>query len=568
MPAQLSQDGLTIVCTISDGRHRRYSIVGVAPGPLARDLLAALAGMIHPHGTVDAPATANGYMHGLRDLCAFAAARGVRGGVTVLTRGLLAEYWMQAGWHHELTTRRMLTGFDAAGGILAVPVRELAAGRFFSSAPSSSPLVPYTAAEWDTLHRVCRQSVDESFNGHRQMREAAQGGQDPFTAGWVRPNMAWLLAAHGPRTAGQIGEAIARPAWWVQRNAGVQPVCNALFPDVGVVIAYRLLLGIYSGIVPDGIADLGVGDIDWAGDATVLLSYVKGRTAPESMTVPRKAVRLLEQWLNHSALARRHAPAEMRGHLWLHHYYFASPQASPGEWWKISVDNGTQRKWAARTGAPVISRRRIRTTYLSLRDRRNWHGSPRALIDPNHSPAVEGDNYLTAATPAQADAVETIITEAQHDMLRRAEPPTVLSGQRTAELAAGFPHVLARIGAGHDIAGVLAGEQDVFVAACADPASGLHGPAGKPCPARPWVCLLCPLAIFTPRHVPNLLALKAFFARQWQQLAAPQFMAVFGPYAIRIDEVLSRYPARLVTAADTVAGDDDQLPLRPEERTA
>jgi hypothetical protein len=29
-----------------------------------------------------------------------------------------------------------------------------------------------------------------------------------------------------------------------------------------VTAAYRLLLGMYSGIVPDGIADLGVGDID------------------------------------------------------------------------------------------------------------------------------------------------------------------------------------------------------------------------------------------------------------------------------------------------------------------
>ena len=567
MPAQLSEDGLSIVCAFSDGRRRRYSIEGVAPGPLARDLLAALAAMIHPHGTVDAPATANGYMNGLRDLCAFAGARSVRGGAAVLSRGLLAEYWMQAGWHRELTTRRMLTGFGAAGSGLAVPARELAAGRFFASPPGSAPLAPYTASEWETLHQACRQAVDESFNGHRQMRKAAGGGQDPFVAGWARPNTAWLLAEHGPRTAEQISEATGRPVWWVQRNVGVQPVCNTLFPDAGVVIAYRLLLGIYTGIVPDGIADLGVDDIDWAGDAAVLLSYIKGRTAPESVTLPRKAVRLLEQWLDHSALARRHAPARVRGHLWLHHYYFASPRASPEEWWKTGIDNGTQRRWAARAGAPALSRRRIRTTYLSRRDRRNWHGSPRSLIDPNHSPAVEGDNYLTAATPAQTDAVETIITEAQHDMLRRAEPPTVLSDEQTAGLAAQFPHVLARLGADHDAASVLAGAQDVFSAACADPTSGLHGPAGKPCPARPWVCLLCPLAIFTPRHVPNLLALKAFFARQWQQLPAPQFMAVFGPYATRIDEVLSRYPARLVPAADTAAGHDGQLPLRPEERT-
>lgn len=49
------------------------------------------------------------------------------------------------------------------------------------------------------------------------------------------------------------------------------------------LIACRLRSGIYSGIVPDGIADLVTGDVDWAGDSTVLLSYVKGRTA----TAPR-----------------------------------------------------------------------------------------------------------------------------------------------------------------------------------------------------------------------------------------------------------------------------------------
>jgi len=109
----------------------------------------------------------------------------------------------------------------------------------------------------------------------------------------------------------------------------------------------------------------------------------------------------------------------------------------------------------------------------------------------------------------------------------------------------------------------------VFAAACADPLSGLHGPPGKPCPARPWVCLLCPLAVFTPRHAANLLRLKAFFARQWQQMPAAQFMAVFGPYAARIGQVLDRYPPQLLAALAAEVGDHDgELPLRAEELTS
>jgi hypothetical protein len=122
------------------------------------------------------------------------------------------------------------------------------------------------------------------------------------------------------------------------------------------------------------------------------------------------------------------------------------------------------------------------------------------------------------------------------------------------------------------IAELTGGQRDVFVAACADPLSGQHGPAGKPCPARPWVCLLCPLAVFAPRHAPNLLRLNAYFARQWQQMPAAHFMAVFGPYAQRIDEVLDAFrnqaPDLLATAAAQVTDTDDELPLLPEERTA
>ncbi|HXL16493.1 MAG TPA: hypothetical protein VN961_03120, partial [Streptosporangiaceae bacterium] len=112
------------------------------------------------------------------------------------------------------------------------------------------------------------------------------------------------------------------------------------------------------------------------------------------------------------------------------------------------------------------------------------------------------------------------------------------------------------------------GTRDVFVAACADQLSGLHGPKGKPCPARPWVCLLCPLAVFAPRHAPNLLRLKLFFSRQWQQMPAAQFMAVFGPYSQRIGHVLDRYDdAVLAEALHRVGDHDDELPLRPEEAT-
>ncbi|MFC1432788.1 hypothetical protein ACEZDB_19280 [Streptacidiphilus sp. N1-3] len=52
-------------------------------------------------------------------------------------------------------------------------------------------------------------------------------------------------------------------------------------------------------------------------------------------------------------------------------------------------------------------------------------------------------------------------------------------------------------------------------------------------------------------------------------MPAAQFMAVFGPYAARIQQVLDRFePAVLATAARDVQEQHHELPLRPEEMTA
>jgi hypothetical protein len=565
MPAELLENPAGISCVFSDGRRYRRALA-VEPAGLVRDLLKGLAGLVHPHGRVDSPGAVVAYVQGIGDIARFMRERGADGGAARLSRGLLAEYWMQAGGIHESVTRRMLASFDSAdaGGVLQEGVRALAAGRHFKARPSSSPLVPYTEGEWARLHQACRDDVDEAFARHRQALRLAASGQDPREGGWTPANKRWLLMRTGPLSDVQAGEYLGRSATWVARRAGgIRAASEELFPGVNVVIAYRLLLGIYTGIVPDGIAGLGIGDIDWAGDAAVLLSYVKGRTAAESQTVPRRAVRLLEQWLEHSAAVREHAPAPLRTSLWLY-YNFSGPER-----WQTTTGVSAHQLWAARHGLSV-DRRRIRTTYLSLRDRSRWHGSPRSAIDPNHTPAVEGDHYLTAATPGQRNALDAIIEDAQHDLLARAHPPVVLADEDAARLAEGYPALVAGLSLDDAAtAGLLSGAQDVFVAACADPLSGLHGPPGKPCPARPWVCLLCPLAVFTPRHAANLLRLKAFFTRQWHQMPSAQFMAVFGPYSTRITQILDRYPAPVIAAAAAEAGDacDHQIALRPEERT-
>jgi hypothetical protein len=465
----------------------------------------------------------------------------------------------------------MLQALPVAGGHLEPGVAELAEGRAFNPQRNHRPLPPYREAEWDRLTQTCRSLVDESFAAHQQALVAAARGQHPNTGGWTPANLRWLLARLGPVSCVAFAAEVGCTPSAVQQRGGFSEANRDLFPSQDVLIAYRLLFGIYSGIVPDGIDDLVVDDIDWAGDATILLSYVKGRTAAESLTLPRRAVRLLEQWLAHSAVIRSFAGDRERRHLWLglshpgHHVAItgSSARASVQRW---VVRHGVKND----DGGPLkIHRSRIRTTHQAMRDKSNWTGSGRATIDPNHSPHVEGDHYLTATTPSQRRAVEAIVEDAQHDLLRRAHPPVVVTDEDAAVLVRDYSQLIAALNLDDAvIAELVGGARDVFVAACADQLSGLHGPKGRPCPARPWVCLLCPLAVFAPRHAANLLRLKSFFSRQWRQMPAAQFMAVFGPYSQRIGQILDRYDPAVLAAAGRGVGDhDDELPLRPEEST-
>jgi hypothetical protein len=571
MPTMLIDDPLGITCVFSNGSRAEYSLDGLPNPGLVRDLATGLVDLIHPHGTADSAGTVTFYVLALKSMVRTLAERGFTGGAAQLRRGRLAEYWMGCTGKQEALTRGLVEGFARSGGRLGEGVLELAAGRHFNIQPNRRPLAPYPEADWHRLTQVCRALADESYAAHRRALAELPSGQHPQTGGWTVANLRWLLARLGPvstpRFAAELGiteGALFQRGGFLQANAELFPTHNAL-------IAYRLLFGIYSGIVPDGIDDLVTGDVDWAGDSTVLLSYIKGRTAGESVNLPRRAVRLLEQWLSHSALLRSMSGPEERRRLWL-------SLSRPGQFTVVTGSGARAaiQRWVVRhqvltqDSQPMkIHRARIRTTHHAMRDKSTWAGRGRATIDPNHTPEVEGDRYLTATTPAQQQAVEAVVEDAQHDMLRRAHPPTVITEEEAAVLAEGYPQLVAALDLDDAaIAELVGGQRDVFTAACGDQLSGLHGPKGKPCPARPWVCLLCPLAVFAPRHAVSLLRLKAFFSRQWQQMPAAHFMAVFGPYAVRIQQVLDRFnPSVLAAATRQVDDVDDELPLRPEETT-
>lgn len=583
MPATVMEEPLGLECVFLDGSRAQCLLREDVLPVLARQLLRALADLVVPHGGLGTAGTVKGRLSGIHHLLRGLHQLGFTGDASALTRTVLAEYWMGQDNRHEAHDRRLLRRLDDLEGVLAPDVRRMVDGRTFHPRLNRNrrPLPAYSEREWKALTEAAERSVAQAWSAHRQALQDAARGRN-LEEGISRENIMFSLLHDGPEALGVSARCGNAGRTWRVGDyypGGAPEAVSALFPRASVAFAYRLLFGIRTGIVPDGLDDLGLGDVRWSGDAAVLLSYVKGRTSQESLTLSRAAVRLLEQWLEHSALARRFAPRDLHEELWLR-YWSGARRASSG-WSAGRFETEARAAWV-RThrlvddgGRPLrIHLHRIRTTVEASRDRRSWRGSSRATIDPHHTPAVEGDHYLAGQSPAQKAATEDVIEDAQRDLVRRAHPQAVVLSSHTdlEAFVRDFPQ-LARAGKLDEgaLAELLGGERDVFAAGCADQLSGLHGPAGQPCPARPWVCLLCPLAVFAPRHLPNLMRLRAYFARQWRLMPAPAFLSVFGPYAQRLDELLTPVcfeESALQWAAGQVTDRDSELPLRPEEYTA
>lgn len=380
--------------------------------------------------------------------------------------------------------------------------------------------------------------------------------------GGVGPDVLRMLSGHGPA---EVLEVLVRIP--EAERAQVVAAHRALFPDGDTAFAYLTLLAMRTGIVPDGIDSLRVEDFVRTGEHTAMLSYYKGRTGRETVNLPREAVRLIDQWLEHSALLRRHA-GPLAGQMWI----FSGGDAA-GRGMSRVLDKaraqGRRRSWMDAAGVLAddgsllaVHGGRVRATYLHRRERDSWTG--RATIDPNHSARVEADHYLTSHTPAQLDALDGVIEQAQREVRAKAEPVVLTAGMDAAGFAAAFPALVEQAGLGRGaMAEMLSGTQDVFVAAGANPTGSPHAPAGTLCPARPGVCLLCPLAVFAARHLPNLLRLRGFFAEQAAAMTSAQFLTVFGRYADRLEQdVLPRFGAAAVTEAATQAA---VIPLLLEE---
>jgi hypothetical protein len=241
MPAAVLSDPLGIGCVFSDGRRSKTVLADVANPELARDLLLGLAGMVHPHGSVDAAGTIRHYVRALRTLVRTLAQQGFTGGAGELRRAQLVEYWMAASAAGEAGSRRMLASFAAAGGALDVRVAELVAGRAYNLQPFRRPLPPYDEGVWTRLRQAAEQAVSTAYRSHKTALAGAERGCDPRDAGCGLDNLRWLLAGSGPMNVFDAAAHLDVSVSTMRRRTGLLQASAELFPHLDVTAAYVLL---------------------------------------------------------------------------------------------------------------------------------------------------------------------------------------------------------------------------------------------------------------------------------------------------------------------------------------
>jgi hypothetical protein len=257
MPASVVKDPLGLTCTFSKGRQRYFShsLKEQYRCALAEDLLNGLVGLIHPHGRVDSMSLVTDYLRSIRHMVD--ALGGLTpGGARDLTVPMLSEFWIDHDNRIERHTRALILALEETDD-LRTEVRLFAAGRKFNIQAQYEPLNPYTEGEWEALKSWCQRIVDTAYSDHRAAIAELEASEDsadfdPSPTGVLR-----LLAQIGPATVARVGAQFGLgKAGYAGLNVGAAQ--TRLFPSVDTAFAYQCLFGVHSGIVPDGIADLGI----------------------------------------------------------------------------------------------------------------------------------------------------------------------------------------------------------------------------------------------------------------------------------------------------------------------
>lgn len=567
--------GLRFVIEAQHGGAVLVDMTELYPRPLAIAFASALRRLASLGGPIGAASVIKQYVNSYR--CFFTwlsddavevkgpedlRSTHVDGFVLALERGGMGSI------HRHVTVGKIvntLRAIEAArSGWFAPDLHERLRYTLATSAGRSIPRDAYSPYVARSLRDAARADVDAIFR--RIGAEDRTDDGDPVLAR-ARTDVEALIARHGVvRT-----ENIELRRIYLMRRRRNLPV-STLIDDlhrrhhlhVTDLPPLLVLLSLDTGLEPECVKALTVDCLANPSAGTVELRYLKrraGATGHKSMRVRDGGLGtpggLIRRLIEITSVARQHLPTDC---LWVYH-------KSGGLHAGIRHPRERLADWVARhrivddDGKPLhLLLSRLRKTHKAL-----WYIKTEghiARFAVGHTPEVAARHY--ADLPSLRPLHEATVADAFRDVVAAAVP-TILTPavEKTLREA---PEQAAPLMRPDAVGSILDGEQDIWLAACADFHSGPFAEAGSPCQQPFWGCLHCPNAVITARKLPAIMAFLSFLEHQRQGLSGPDWMVKFGQVHARIvDQILPAFSEDVVADARLRAV-DARLYLPPEAR--
>ena len=163
-------------------------------------------------------------------------------------------------------------------------------------------------------------------------------------------------------------------------------------------------------------------------------------------------------------------------------------------------------------------------------------GDPEALAHlGDHTLQVNWESYadVEAMRPIYEETVAAGLAHALE--AARLTTARVVTRDAEASLRADRAAAAESLGIGEDeVASVLDGNADTWLAACTGFERSPFGPAGEPCPEPFWGCLECPNALIAERKLPAILATLDAMVAERARMGPEAWRARFGRPFLRI----------------------------------
>lgn len=546
---------------------------------LIRDLCRGFVPLCGPGGGVQSPATVKQTVKAIRHLARTVDERAGERAASLRLRDLTTDdlksfedrlLLLNPGgkhaWGMSRNVSRLLVAIDEEWpGRVPAAVRQRT--RFQTlPIPRHSPREPFSPFVADQLRRACLADMKEVSARLRDGAAELARGVDPDAGGWDKvANVLWAIDD-------SRGALIARKLAPGAHDRLPEPfpgIAARLYPSPGDLLPFLVMLALQSGLPIECVTSLRRDCLRNPAAGTVQVDHEKWRAGPSpfrskrypdaGLRTPGGIVRAVLEVTDRAAL---HS-----GSPWLFVAYRLGGLGRPTFHHESKAKFVDRHRLVDDAGQPLVLRfSRLRKTRMA-----EWakevKGDPEALARlGDHTLQVNWESYadVEAMRPVYEETIAAGLAHAL-DAADRAAKARVLTPTAEAALRDDPATAAESLGvAEEDVAGVLDGDADTWLAACTGFERSPFGRPGEPCPEPFWGCLECPNAVIAERKLPAILSTLDAMVAERSRMAPDAWRARFGrPFLRIVNDVVPAFGAAAWDRAREVAAERSSLRALP-----